>query len=635
MRLLSVWRMLIVGLVIGGAAVAIARPDDSDSKSAKDKPAATKPSVNDFPSPAELVKKMKDLEKKKASQSKVAHFSLTRPIVETSPGFSFFGGDDASLTTRTLLERLNAAGKDKEIKAILITLGAQTSLGFSQAEEIRDALVAIVKSGKPCYVYADGFDTPTYTLASGADHICMLEGGEIEMPGVGLEVTFLKGLFDKVGVKADYVQIGEYKGADEAYTRTEASDELKGELSRLTESLYNEIVDSISHSRHIESQKVRDLIDQSIVMGADAKEAGLVDRLMDQDDIRPMLTKDLGNEIDVVSDYGKPPSESVDFSNPFSLLAAFARKPQASTDKPTVAVISASGVIVDGDGSTGMFSQEEGVGSESMRQAFRTAARDENCKAVVIRIDSPGGSALASEVMWQAARHCAEKKPVIVSVGAMAASGGYYLASAGDKIYADPSAIVGSIGVVGGKFVMKDLYEKLGVHAETFSRGKNAGLFTNNEPWTDSQRKMVTAWMRQTYDQFTRRIMKMRGDKIADIDKVARGRIFLAPQAKKLGLVDEIGGIDDAIAYAAKKANLDEGEYDVRTLPEPKTLADYLTGGGADTAFAFHPKIQIDSVLLQTLAPMLKGPAGRQIQLLQLLADRPVVLMTPFEVNIK
>jgi protease-4 len=342
----------------------------------------------------------------------------------------------------------------------------------------------------------------------------------------------------------------------------------------------------------------------------------------------------LSNEIDVVSDYGRPARESVDLSNPFGLLATLMRKSQPVTDKPTIAIIPAAGVIVDGDGASGMFS-EEGVGSEAMRKAFRTAARDENVKAVVIRIDSPGGSALASEVMWQAARHCAESKPVIVSVGSMAASGGYYLASAGDKIYADPSAIVGSIGVVGGKFVMKDLYKKLGVHAETFSKGKNAGLFTSNEPWTDSQRTMVTNWMKQTYDQFTRRIMKMRGDKIADIDKVARGRIFLAPQAKKLGLIDEIGGLDDAIAYAAKKANLDAGDYDVRVLPEPKTLVDYLTSNGADAAMHIRPTIQIDSPLLRSLLPMLQGPAGRQLQLLQLLQNHPVVLMTPFEVNIK
>ena len=631
MRLFTVSRMLIVGLILGGTALAVAR-GDSDSKT--EKAPATKPSVNDFPSPAELVKKMKDLEKAKAAQSKVAHFALTRPIVETTPSFSLFGGDDAALTTRVLLERLNAAGKDKEIKAVLLTLGAQTQVGLSQAEEIRDSLAAIVKGGKPVYVYADGFDTPTYIMASGADHICMLEGGEIELPGVGLEVTFLKGLFDKVGVKADYVQIGEYKGADEAYTRTEASDELKGELKRLSESLYAEIVDSISHSRHIKSQKVRDLIDQTMIMGPTAKESGLVDTLMDQDGLRPMLTKDLGNEIDVVSDYGRPAHESVDLSNPFGLLAMLTKKSQPPTDKPTIAIIPAAGVITDGDGSAGMFS-EDGVGSESMRKAFRTAARDQNVKAVVIRIDSPGGSALASEVMWQAARHCAESKPVIVSVGSMAASGGYYLASAGDKIYADPSAIVGSIGVVGGKFVMKDLYEKLGVHAETFSKGKNAGLFTSNEPWTDAQRSMVTNWMKQTYDQFTRRIMKMRGDKIADIDKVARGRIFLAPQAKKLGLIDEIGGIDDAIAYAAKKANLDEGDYEIRTLPEPKTLADYLTGNGGDAAMTIKPTVQIDSPLLRSMLPMLQGPVGRQLQLLQLLQSRPVVLMTPFEVRIK
>jgi protease-4 len=324
----------------------------------------------------------------------------------------------------------------------------------------------------------------------------------------------------------------------------------------------------------------------------------------------------------------------VDLSSPFGFFSLLTRKSQPASDKPAVAIVYADGVIMDGDGDSGMF-QEDGVGSESMRKAFRTAARDENVKAVVIRIDSPGGSALASEVMWQAARHCAAKKPVIVSVGSMAASGGYYLASAGDKIYADSSAIVGSIGVVGGKFVLKDLYDKLGLHTQTFARGQNVGLFSSSEPWSDKQREMVTGWMKQTYDQFTRRVMTLRKDKIKDIDKVARGRIFLARQAKALGLVDEIGGLQDAVAYAADKGGLKPGEYDVRILPEPKTLADYLMGNGPDAKSPIQSKIEIKDPVLGSLSPLLRRAMGRQLQMIQLLQDRPVVLVAPFDITIK
>ena len=597
------------------------------------KSASTQPAAEEFPTPADLVKRLKKVEKEKAALAKVAYFNLNRPVEEKPADFSLFG-DDGSLTLRSLLERLNQARQDADVKAVLITLSAQSGVNYSQAQELRGALAAIVKAGKPVFVYADGYDTPTYTMATGADHVCMLQGGEIEIPGVGMEVTFLKGLFDKIGVKADYVQIGEYKGADEEYTRTEASEELKGELTRLTDSLYRQIVGGISHYRHISPDKVQAMVDETIVTGDAAKERGLVDHLIDEDDLRPLITKTVGRDIDVISDYGRSARDPIDLSSPFGLFALLTRRSQPAADKPTVAIIYAAGVITDGEAQGGLF-EESGVGSETMRKAFRAASRDPDIKAVVVRIDSPGGSALASEVMWQAARHCAEKKPVIVSVGGMAASGGYYLASAGDKIYADPSAIVGSIGVVGGKFVLKDLFDKLGLHSETFSKGRNAGLFSMSEPWSDRQRQMVTSWMKQTYVQFTQRVMKMRGDKIKDIDKVARGRIFLAPQAKSLGMIDEIGGIDDAIAYAAKKGNLEEGSYEIRILPQPKTLGDILTGNGADAAMPFRPKIQVNEPLLQGLAPIFAKGLGRQLQMLQLLQDRPVVLVAPFEVTIK
>jgi len=628
--------VVAVLLALTGVVFAWDAPDASDSPTeAKSASPTTKPAKKDeFPTPADLVRRMKQLEKKKASLTKIAFFNLNQPIEEKPAEFSLFGGDDG-LTLRSLLDRLHMAQNDQSIKGVLITLGANGNVSFAQAQEIRDALAKIVKSHKDVFVYADSFDTPTYTLATGANHICMLEGGEIEIPGVGMEVTFLKGLFDKLGVKADYVQIGEYKGADEEYTRTEASEELRGELNKLTDSLYAQIIDGISRNRHLDKKTVQDAIDQTIVTGKEAKERGFVDELVDEDGLRPLLAKQMRNEVDLINDFGRPERPSVDLSSPFGLFSLMMRKSEPPSDKPAVAIIYASGVITDGDGGGGMF-EESGVGSEPMRKAFRIAARDPNIKAVVVRIDSPGGSALASEVMWQAARRCAEKKPVIVSVGGMAASGGYYLASAGDRIFADPSAIVGSIGVVGGKFVLKDLYEKLGVHAETFSKGANAGLFSMNEPWTDRQRTMVTTWMKQTYEQFTQRVMRTRGGKIRDIDKVARGRIFLASQAKDLGMVDEIGGVEQAIAYAAHKGGLEQGEYDVRILPAPKTLADILMGGGgADTAMPFKPKIEINDPLLKAFSPIMRRALGREFEMIQLLQDRPVALVAPFEVDIR
>jgi protease-4 len=598
----------------------------------------TLPSVEDFKSPAELMRQLKAEKDRRAKMAQVVYFNLYDAIGEGQAEFSLFG--DYKLNLRSLLERLEKIKTDSTVKGVLITLG-DPGLSLAQAQEVRDALAAVVRSGKPVFVHADGYDTPLYTLASGASDICLLEGGEIMMPGVGIESMFFKGLFDKLGVKADYVQIGEYKGADESYTRAQASEELRGEMKKLTEGMFDEIVAGIATARKLDKKVVQQTIDDTMIPAKVAKTRGLVDHLIDQDGMRAIIIKKLGAEIELNTHYGEPKRESVDFSSIFSILSSLTKKSQpdpSESNKPTVAVIYAEGVIVDGDEGDSLFGGGGQVASESMRKAFRMALRDDNIKAIVIRIDSPGGSALASEVMWQGLRRLAAKKPVIISVGGMAASGGYYLASAGDTIYADPTAIVGSIGVVGGKFVLEGLFEKLGIHTETFAKGRNAGLFSMNHPWTDRQRVMVTTWMKTTYDQFTSRVMTTRTGKIKDIDLVARGRIFTARQAKELGMVDEIGGIQSAIAAAAKKGSLQPGSYDVRQVPAPKTLGDYLSGnaGHEEARFPFQPKVELklDSVL-GIMSPDLRRQLGQQIQMGMLLQKRPVVLMSPYSITLK
>jgi len=319
-------------------------------------------------------------------------------------------------------------------------------------------------------------------------------------------------------------------------------------------------------------------------------------------------------------------------SNPFALLGALTKKPAVST-KPAVALVFADGVIVDGDGGASL-TEGSTIGSDEIRRSMRDIAADNNIKCVVIRINSPGGSAVASEAMWQAVRRVGKTKPVIISVGNMAASGGYYLASAGERIFADPSAIVGSIGVVGGKFVTKDLYDKLGISTQTFSRGKNSGMFSNETEFTEQQRKMVQGWMTETYDQFTDRVMTTRGGKIRNIDDVAQGRVFIAEQAKELGLVDDIGGLDSAILYAASMAELKTDSYEVRTVPAPRSILDLIRTSGLSTASPIRPSIQIsETSILKAMPKELRSMVGEQLEILRLLQERPVVLAAPFAVR--
>ena len=596
---------------------------------------ASAPTTQKFPTVAEMVAKLKETRQAKDAMLKVAYIDLSTPVVEKPADFSFFGESDVT-TLRSVISRLNQARDDKDIKAVLITIG-EPALGLAQAQEIREALVELRRAGKKSFVYADSYDTATYTLATGATDVCLLEGGEILIPGVGGEAMFAKGLLDKIGVKADYVQVGEYKGADEQYTRTGPSEELRGEMNRLMDALYAQIVDGIASHRNLTTDQVKRMIDESMLMAEAAKEQGYVDHLVDQDGLRALIAKQIGktdDKIDLVHRYGLESRQPVDLSNPFGFFAMLGRRDPPPT-KPAVALIYADGTIIDGRGGEGMFGNA--VGSEDMRRALRMAAKDENIKAVVLRIDSPGGSALASEVMWQAARRVAGEKPLVVSIGSMAASGGYYLASAGDYIFADPAGIVGSIGVVGGKFVMKDLFDKLGLTSEAFMRGKNAGLFSSNQPFDESQRKMVTSWMKQTYAQFTERVMTTRKGKIKDIDQVARGRIFVAKAAKELGMVDELGGVEKAIAYAADRADLKAGAFDVRIVPAPRTLADFFGGGGeGPDAAAKLPAVSVDPTsLFAQLAPGIRKALGQHVWLVQLLEDRPVTLMAPFVITTK
>jgi len=358
-----------------------------------------------------------------------------------------------------------------------------------------------------------------------------------------------------------------------------------------------------------------------------AKEMGLVDQVIDVDALREVMARKIGRPVDIVRGYGQEKRDEVDLSSPFAVFQLLSRRPQAS-EEPAIALVYVDGMIVEGEGGEGLLS--DSVASDgAIRKAMRIIARDPDIKAAVIRINSPGGSALASEAAWQAIHRVAKDKPVVVSIGGMAASGGYYIACAGDRIYADPSAVIGSIGVVGGKISLAGLYQKVGVTTEIYARGANAGMFNSAAPFTDSQRAMLNNLMRQTYDQFVDRVMQTRKGRIAEIDKVARGRIFIGETAVKLGLADEIGGIDKALAYAADKGGLGKG-FKVRVLPAPKSLADLLSGDG-ETAAVSVPSMQ-SQLLPQELAIL--PPAVRRLTLYNIAAIQemnrtPVLLLPP------
>jgi len=586
-----------------------------------------------LPSAAELAARIREQRQTHRPIPHVAQINLNAAIVERPADFIWFAREDTD-TLQSLLTRIELATSDQALDAILVTLRS-TSLNLAQAQEMRAALARAKAAGKRVFVYADSYDTITYTVACGASDVCLLDGGEILIPGIGIETMFARGLLDKIGVQADYVQIGEYKGADEQFTRTEPSPELREELNKLADALYAQIIDGIAHHRALPRERVAELVDEALISAKRARETGLVDHLIDIDGMEELIARAFEQqEVHLAEDYGLPEREQLDFTNIFSLLARLAREPKQS-EQPVIAIVYAEGMIIDGEGGETIFGSRF-IGSDDIREAMRTIREDDNIKGVVLRIDSPGGSALASEAMWQAVRRASGEKPLVVSIGSMAASGGYYLASASDHIIADPTAIVGSIGVVGGKFVLKDLYDKIGVSTESFVRGHNADLFSSSQPFSERQRNLVRTWMSNTYEQFTSRVLETRKGRIEDIDRVARGRVFLAQQARELGMVDQLGGLMDAVVYIAERTGLKGGEYEIRAVPGPTTLADLLSGraGGAMSPVPARLTLTEQSIL-PALSPATRQMLGWQVQSLQLLQQRPVILVSPYVIRVR
>ncbi|MEM8873502.1 MAG: signal peptide peptidase SppA [Planctomycetota bacterium] len=597
----------------------------------------TKADAGDFPTPAELVAKMKAQKEETASKLQVAYFDFTGPIAEAPSGPSLFGG--GATTMRDLTDRLRAARYDDEVGAVLMTFKPGAGFGFSQAEEIVAQINGLKEAGKRVFVYADSYDPSTYLVASAATDVCLMEGGEVFLPGISAELMFYRGMFDKFGIKPSYVQVGEYKGADESYMNTEPSPEMTEEMNKLVDAIYDRMVTKIAGNRSLSKEDVRKTIDNVVLLASNAKEKGYVDHLVDADGIRDIIAETMEREgrddINLIGNYAQEAKEEVDFSNIFAVLAQM-NKQEPETDAEKVALVYATGTIVDGESSNGgglpipfIGGGGQTVGSETIRRAMREIERDDLIKSVVIRIDSPGGSALASEAMWQSVRRVAAEKPVIISVGGMAASGGYYLLAAGDHVYADPSAIVGSIGVVGGKLTWGGIYEQLGLTTASFNRGAHADLFSSTEPWDEREEAMVRSWMQQTYDQFESRVMAGRGDKIEDFDAIAKGRIFLAGDAIDLGMVDELGGLEDAIAHAAGAAGFTTTDYEIKVVPQPKFNPNSLFGGLVQTPVSAETQ-----VIWSMLPDNAKVLITRQLKMTMLMQDRPVVLLSPWIVNI-
>ncbi len=490
-----------------------------------------------------------------------------------------FSGTEAK-TLLDWVDLIRDAGARSDVSGIVLII-EQPQLSLAQAEELTRALKDFRAKGKTVHCYLDSAGNLSYALACAADHITLSETSELSIAGLNAELSFYRGLLDKIGVQAQMLHCGAYKAALEPFTRTEPSPEYAANINWLLDGLYQRWLQLMADGRGLSVQEIEAAVNTAPISADQALERKLVDEVSSFTAFKQRLHKEFGQDVKVVKKLKAPDDESVGLDNPMTALIEIWNKVvegarEATAPKPGIAVLYIEGGIVVGKNEPSLLSGST-AGSTTIRAAFEKARADEKVKAVVVRVNSPGGSALGSDIMWQAATRCAAEKPLVVSMGAVAGSGGYYVSIPGDVIFAEESTITASIGVVGGKLVWNDLMEdKLGITTTEFRRGEHAGLMSFNTPWSEAERQVMQDYMERIYVQFKQRIVSSRGERIkGELEEHAAGRVFTGKQALERGLVDRLGGLRDAIAYAAEKAGLGS-DPEIYTYPEEKNLGQIL-----------------------------------------------------------
>src|SRR5690606_14207863 len=505
-------------------------------------------------------------------QHQITERTIPDPFEELDvPGFT----TTKSFGLNDILKGIEGAKDDDRIRGIYLDLSG-VSASFATLQEIRDALLDFKTSGKFIVAYSEGYTQRAYYLASTADKVYINPEGTLDFRGLASQTPFIKGTLDKLGVEMQVVKVGTFKSAVEPFILDRMSDANRQQVTSFLGSIYDHFIDQVGASRHIATDSLRSIADNFLVKTADdAVTYGLADGKRYKDEL-----------IDELKD-----SLDVDPDKDLTVVALTKYKPAGQATRASVrdriAVVYAVGDIVSGEGGDGM------IGSERISRELRKVRRDDKVKAVVFRINSPGGSALASDVIWREVDLLRQEKPVIVSMGDVAASGGYYIAAAADSIFAQPNTITGSIGVFGVIPNMQGLMnDKLGITFDEVKTGKYADFLSNVvRPLTADERAILQMEVNRIYDTFVQRVADGRHLSVAAVDSIGQGRVWSGTQALANGLVDRLGGLDDAIAAAARKAGLED--YRVVTYPAVKNPLQSLLGGSTDRISAWFAKREL------------------------------------------
>jgi len=466
----------------------------------------------------------------------------------------------------SLLTQLRKAKVDNRISAVFLDINFP-GIGWGRAEELRDAIADFRSSGKPAYAYMEIGTNKEYFIATAADKIYVPPSGDLFVTGLAAEAMFFKGSLDKLGVEAEVIQVGpKYKNAPDQYTKKEMGEGQREVINALLDEYYLRLTEAIAETRKKGVDDVKAIIDGAPYNARQAQELGLIDGALYREQVYDAIKTEIGygegEGLRTVraSQYRDIPSDSLGLNN-----------------GEKVAVIFASGPINVGRSNDGPFGDST-VGSDTVVQAVNDAAADSTVKAIILRVDSPGGSALASDLMWFALENAKAKKPVVVSMGDVAASGGYYIATNAHKIVAQPTTVTGSIGVFMGKPIIKGMYDWLGITNEYILRGKNAGVFRVTEKWTPEERARMEAQTNGIYfDNFLPKVSSGRNLSMERANELGQGRVWTGTQAKENGLIDEFGGLERAIQVAKELAQL-PADKDVRRVvfPAPRPFLETI-----------------------------------------------------------
>jgi protease-4 len=492
------------------------------------------------------------------------HLDLNRPIVEMTQDNPLaelsqaFGGGMAPVGLKNILQSLENAATDDKIKGVYLDASLVVA-GFAQLEEIRNALSKFKESGKPVIAYAEMYSEGAYYIASIADEVILNPAGMLEFNGLSAEVTFFKGMFEKLNIEPQIFKVGNFKSAVEPFIRKDMSEPSKQQTRELLNSVYGHLLKNVAESRNIPLQELTKISNEYLVKEPkDALEYGLVTRLAYYDEVLAIMREKAG----LTEDAEIPTVGITKYAKSF-----VAESYQADR----IAVIVAEGNIVSGEG------DGASIGSEKFAKEIRKARLDDRIKAIVIRINSPGGSALASDVMWREVKLAKQVKPVIASMSSVAASGGYYMAMACDTIVAQPNTITGSIGIFS---IIPDLSNfmesKIGITFDRVSTGEYSDLYTVTRSLNDNEKKIIQNMVEQGYEDFTTKAAEGRNMSIEALLDVASGRVWSGVEAKEKGLVDVLGSFDDAVAIAAQSAGLEQGKYMEVYYPQAKPFIQQL-----------------------------------------------------------